>query len=328
MSQAIKSKLKQLSFKHQNNKLWYYFLNNLRRLFPSFIFRSRLEHKLERLKEFDADYIQKRVDYYNGLPDGTALPANTPELSQLKLGKRLKVYYFDSYEYTRFFAPQLKAEFLFGDIIHIPEVPSFVKSRPIKGDNKNSIVLKMDKIRHFRLINDTKQFINKKNMLVSRGQVYQPHRMRFLEMYFQHPMCNIGQINIAGDCRYLVDRMTVDEHLDYKFILCLEGNDVASNLKWVMSSNSLAVMPAPTYETWFMEGTLIPNYHYVLIKDDYSDLEERLVYYSVHTDEALKIIENAHRFVQQFKNKKQEDLISLLVIRKYFDKTGQLSKLL
>ena len=327
MSHTIKSKLKQLSSKHQNNKIWYYFLNNLRRLFPSFIFRNRLKKKLECLKEFDVDYIQKRVDYYNGLPDGTTLPSTAPELSQLTLGKKLKVYYFDSYEYTRFFNPQLKAEFLFGDIIHIPEVPSFVKSRPIKGDNSNSIVLKLDKIRHFRLINDTKQFINKKNMLVSRGQVYQPHRKRFLEMYFQHPMCNIGQINVADDRRYLVGRMTVDEHLDYKFILCLEGNDVASNLKWVMSSNSLAVMPAPTYETWFMEGALIPNYHYVLIKDDYSDLEERLIYYSEHTDEALKIIENAHQFVHQFRNKKQEDLISLLVIKKYFDKTGQLSQL-
>jgi hypothetical protein len=326
MSHIIKSKLKQLSFKHQNNKIWYYFLNNLRRLFPAFIFRNRLKYKLKSLNEFSVDYIQKRVDYYNGLSTGATLPANTPTLSILKLGKRLKVYYFDSYEYTRFFDPQLKAEFLFGDIIHIPEIPSFVKSRPIKGDNSNSIVLKLDKIRHFRLINDTKQFVNKKNMLVSRGQVYQPHRKRFLEMYFQHPMCNIGQINITDDQRFLVERMTVDEHLDYKFILCLEGNDVASNLKWVMSSNSLAVMPEPTYETWFMEGTLIPNYHYVLIKDDYSDLEERLVYYSEHTDEALKIIENAHQFVHQFRNKKQEDLISLLVIKKYFDKTGQLTQ--
>jgi len=82
-------------------------------------------------------------------------------------------------------------------------------------------------------------------------------------------------------------------------------------------------MPKPKYETWFMEGTLIPNYHYVLINDDYSDLEERMNYYISHTDEALKIIKNAHEYIQQFKNKKQEDLISLLVIKKYFEKTGQ-----
>jgi len=63
MIHTLKSKLKQLSFKHQNNKVWYYFLNNLRRLFPSFIFRYRLENKLKSLNEFDVNYIQKRVDY-------------------------------------------------------------------------------------------------------------------------------------------------------------------------------------------------------------------------------------------------------------------------
>ena len=51
--------------------------------------------------------------------------------------------------------------------------------------------------------------------------------------------------------------MTINEQLHYKFILCSEGNDVASNLKWVMSSNSIAVMPKPKFETWFMEGILV-----------------------------------------------------------------------
>lgn len=116
---------------------------------------------------------------------------------------------------------------------------------------------------------------------------------------------------------------TLWEHLKYKFVLALEGNDVASNLKWVMSSNSVAVMPRPEYETWFMEGELIPNYHYIEIKSDYSDLEERLNYYIVHEDEALQIIQHAHEYVAQFKNKKREKLISLLVLQKYFQMTGQ-----
>jgi hypothetical protein len=100
---------------------------------------------------------------------------------------------------------------------------------------------------------------------------------------------------------------------------------VATNLKWVMSSNSLAVMPKPKFETWFMEGTLIPNKHYVEIKDDYSDLEERLNYYMSHPQASLQIIQNAHEYIIQFNDKKQEDLISLLVLEKYFYKTGQAS---
>lgn len=107
--------------------------------------------------------------------------------------------------------------------------------------------------------------------------------------------------------------------LKYKFILCLEGNDVASNLKWVMSSNSIAVMPKPKYETWFMEGKLKGNVHYIEIKDDYSDLEEKLNYYSEHTKEALDIINNAHKFIAELKDPNKEDLIALLVLQKYFD---------
>jgi hypothetical protein len=90
-----------------------------------------------------------------------------------------------------------------------------------------------------------------------------------------------------------------------------------------MSSNSLAVMPKPKFETWFMEGTLKPNYHYVLIKDDFSDLEERMNYYINHPEEALEIIKNAHEYIDQFRNTKREELISLLVLEKYFYRTGQ-----
>ena len=52
----------------------------------------------------------------------------------------------------------------------------------------------------------------------------------------------------AGSIDYGLDfyALTIREHLDYKFIMALEGNDVASNLKWVMSSNSIAVMTRPT----------------------------------------------------------------------------------
>ena len=59
---------------------------------------------------------------------------------------------------------------------------------------------------------------------------------------------------------------------------------MASNLKWVMSSNSVAVMPRPRYETWFMEGSLVPGYHYIEIKTDFSDLIEKMEYYNAHPD--------------------------------------------
>lgn len=149
-----------------------------------------------------------------------------------------------------------------------------------------------------------------------------------MEMYFQHPLCDLGDIGKYNDglpSIWKKPKMTIKEHLQYKFIMALEGNDVSSNLKWIMSSNSIAVMPEPEFETWFMEGTLIPDYHYIRIKADYSDLEERINYYITHPEEAQEIINHAHEYIEQFKNKKREKLISLLVLQKYFLQTGQIN---
>lgn len=318
--------LKRASFKHKNNKPLYYIKNYIRYRIPLFNYHKKLlDKKLSTLSNYDSDYINNRLNYYNRLDKTYQLPDTALPLSAFKLKDHFKVYFFDAFEYTRYFSQDLKICPLFGDIIHVPDHPSIVKSRPIEGDNTNSVVMKLEKIRHFLFLNDKKSFEEKKNMLVFRGKVRQEHRIRFMDMYYgKNPRLDIGQVNVTADAKYPASRLTIGEHLDYKFILSLEGNDVASNLKWVMSSNSLAIMPKPKYETWFMEGTLIPNHHYVLIKDDYSDLEEQMDYYIQHPDKAQEIINNAHQYIEQFKNKEREDLLNLLVLKKYFEKTGQL----
>lgn len=68
-----------------------------------------------------------------------------------------------------------------------------------------------------------------------------------------------------------------------------------------------------------MEGKLKAGVHFVQVKDDFSDLDEKMDYYLEHPDEAEEIIQNAHRWVEQFKDPKRERLISLLVAKKYFD---------
>ena len=76
-------------------------------------------------------------------------------------------------------------------------------------------------------------------------------------------------------------------------------------------------MPRPTCETWFMEGTLRPDYHYIEIESDFSNLEAKINYYIAHPDEAQKIVEHAHEYIRQFQNKKREDLVSLLTLNRY-----------
>ena len=310
------------SRKYKNSKLLYNLKNLFTYCIPNAIFQAYLDSHLSKLTNYDLMYITKRVNYYNKLENPYTINETFIALKDFVLGKGYKPHscFFDTYEYTRYFNKDYKLSFLFGDITEVPDFPRIVKSRPINDHNTNSVILKLNKLRHFIYINDQKSFQVKKNLLIGRGATYQQHRIEFYEKYFGHPLCNLGQVKTRKTIHpeWNVAYTPIADHLDYKFILCLEGNDVASNLKWVMSSNSIAVMPKPKYETWFMEGTLIPDYHFIEIKSDYSDLEEKLNYYIEHTDEALSIIENAHQYVSNFKNKEREGLISLLVLQKYF----------
>lgn len=312
----------------------HFFIRNFSRYFlPDSLYRRKLTRTLNQISATDKKAIEERIAYYNRLPERkeydisqwTAVANFRYPFCQKE---KFSTYFFDLHRYTRYFNPQYRFVYLFGDITREAEIPAFVKSRPITDGKSNSVLLNLNQVRHFVFVKDRYSFREKKNMIVSRNIVRQPHRRKFLELYCQHPMCNIGQIN-RDTCdehpELVKEYLTIPQQLKYKFVCCIEGNDVATNLKWVMASNSLAVMPRPTYETWFMEGRLIGDYHYVEIKKDYSDLIEKMEYYIRHPEEAERIIEHAHEYVRQFMNPKQEAVISLLVMQKYFKQTGQIN---
>jgi hypothetical protein len=308
----------------KKNKLPYYARNLLRQLLPTGLYERQLHQKIKELQRYDKDYILGRVNYYNKLKSGTGIGENAIALKDMQIFKSPKAYNFDTFEYSRYFPKNLRANFLFGDVISVAGVPTIQKSRPIGRDNTNAVLLKLDKKRHFIFVNDPIKFEDKKDLLIGRGAMIQPHRIKFMETYFGHPLCDLGQVNtVGGNAAWIKPKISISEHLKYKFILSLEGHDVATNLKWIMSSGSVAVMPQPKYETWFMEGSLIPDHHYIRLKDDYSDLDERLKYYIAHPEAVQAIVKNANAYVKQFQNKRQEDLISLLVLDKYFYCTGQ-----
>jgi len=312
----------------KNSKLPYFIRNGVRLAFPNIGLRKRLPRLLKEIeKRPDKEYMLARVDYYNKLSRITPLPGDSPLLGDFTLKGNKSAYFFDSYEYIRWFDPGLHWEFVFGDVTHVPDHPSVVKSRPIAGDNANSVLLNLDKARHFTFLKDTIPFREKTDKAIFRGDINEkPHRVRFMEIYAGHPRVDTGVIGpLCGHPgEWAKEKISLWDHLDYKFILAIEGNDVASNLKWIMSSNSMAVMPRPTYETWFMEGTLIPDFHYIEIKRDYSDLTEKMDHYISHPEEAERISRNAQEYVRQFWDKRREKLISLLVLEKYFRMTGQL----
>ncbi|MFK5977093.1 MAG: glycosyl transferase family 90 [Sulfurovum sp.] len=310
----------------KNTKFIFYLKGLWIFLAPKSIYKKDLEGVYQKLSEDEKRYIEDRVSYYNKLKTNFTLPSGEKTIKEFRKKEKKKTYFFDLLEYLNYFDFTNKISYLFGDIIEVPKYPAIVKSRPISENNQNSIIMNLNKVRHFIFVNDYKKFEEKKNMLAWRGKVHQEHRKFFMGKFFKHPLCNIGQINNKKNnhTQWQKEKLSLREHLDYKFLLAIEGNDVASNLKWAMSSNSLVLMVKPKYETWFMEGRLIPNYHFILIEDDYSDFIEKLEYYSKHTNEAIEIIKNANEYISQFKNKEREDIISFLTLNKYFIHSNQI----
>ncbi len=74
-----------------------------------------------------------------------------------------------------------------------------------------------------------------------------------------------------------------------------------------------------------MEGRLRPGYHYIEVRDDYSDLEEKIDYYIAHPEQAQQIIDHAERLRTTILRQSPGTVHFAAGHEKYFEKTGQLS---
>lgn len=90
---------------------------------------------------------------------------------------------------------------------------------------------------------------------------------------------------------------TVREQLRFKAVIILEGNDVATGLKWALLSRSVVMMPHPTVTSWAMEEILEPWVHYIPLDSDGSNAEERIKWIIDNDEEARKIAERATLFI-------------------------------
>ena len=206
----------------------------------------------------------------------------------------------------------------FGDVNWILPKPAFVKSRPISNDNQNNVLLPLDMRRHLRFPKDPYDFSMKKSGIVWRGASHQANRQVFLKEAATLPYCDAGNPALKNDDPQYRPWLSVFEQLQFKYIVSIEGNDVATNLKWILNSHSLCMMPKPRFETWFLESQLQAGVHYVELAEDFSNLADVFAYYEAHPDEALRIIRHANAYTQQFAHRATERRISQHVAQAYF----------
>ncbi len=164
---------------------------------PRFWWLQRRDQRLSAFHRLPSEIRQQllaRARYYNRLQQPFA-PAATAEAIGRCCGKgKSSAYYYDFRNAIRYFPPQAKVAYQFGDITAVPEQPHFVKSRPIATgeDNANSVLLKLNSVRHYFTVRDKLRFEDKKPLAVWRGKSNQAERIAFARQYRQHPLCNIG----------------------------------------------------------------------------------------------------------------------------------------
>lgn len=320
----------------RNAKLPYYLGALGRRLVPAALCRARLPGLLASIDARpDAAEIHARAAYYCKLGPGEGrLPAGAIAVGAQRRPRSGEVYYYDSHEFLRYFPADFRFHLLPGDGVGHVDAATLAKARPLAPEklpgNAPWVLLKLNRIRHFIFVRDPFGHAEKAPSAIFRGKVrdaewtaYKPNREAFFARYHGNPRFDLGDTTRHPAVpEWAAERQSLWQQLRHRYIFALEGNDVASNLKWVMSSNSLAVMPPPTFETWFQEGLLEPHVHYVPIAPDFSDVAEVLDFYDRRPAARERIVRSANAWAARFMDPARERLAALLTLARYFSATG------
>lgn len=89
--------------------------------------------------------------------------------------------------------------------------------------------------------------------------------------------------------------MSIRDQLQHKMLISIEGNDVATGLKWNLLSRSVVLMPPPTKTIFSLEVLLEPWVHYVPLNID--NVSEAIHWVLHNEEEAQTISKRAKNFV-------------------------------
>lgn len=188
------------------------------------------------------------------------------------------------------------------------------------------IVWKLATHRHFGLLDHVAvkdiPWEEKQNIAIFRGQLTGSRdgydgtlsdiqnclNMRRCRLVYEHANSKLVNAKLTntrgrlpdklGGVKLTTESVTIRHLLRYKGIIMLEGNDVASGLKWSLLSNSVVLMPIPKHTSWAMEELLVPWVHYVPLADDLSDVEMKMQWVINHSDHARRISYAATLWIQ------------------------------
>ena len=208
-----------------------------------------------------------------------------------------------------------------GEQVLSENLPYIRKARKIK--DKHSVLFKLGTIRHFfpcktAMKHDIEWKRKKENVIWRGATTNEKFRSTFVKKYFD--LFDVGFSSVVQRpylSLYRKDTVSIRKQLTHKYIVSLEGCDLASNLKWILSSNSVPVMPKPTWVSWIMEHKLVPYVHYLPLNDELDNLEELLDWAKANDDACAEIALNGKRYMMQFWNEKKENQIQQQLLSRY-----------
>lgn len=98
---------------------------------------------------------------------------------------------------------------------------------------------------------------------------------------------------------YVREKAKIAEMVRYKYLLSIEGNDVATGLKWMLYSNSVVLMAPPTKASWAMEDLLLPFVHYIPLAPDLSNLLDMVEWAEEHSAACKEIAMRSTEYIER-----------------------------
>lgn len=276
--------------------------------------------------------MDRRLFDYCAVPRAPKDPANLAE--QLQLPALRNDYGAPFAERYPEFA-KAKLHVRFGDNTDRLPVPTVVKTRAV-GD-PNGVLLPLNRRRHWcwtaaTVARHDLPFARKRMTAVWRGATTGKR-----QGFARHPRTQLvrrwcGKGEAAGvDVAYsevvqgkhaearrlLKPKLSMRQQLEHALIVSVEGNDVASNLKWILLSNSVPVMPRPRYESWLLESRLEPMVHYVPVRPDFADLGDAVAWCRANPRRVEAMARAGQRYMAAFADAAAELALEKRVLRRY-----------
>lgn len=217
--------------------------------------------------------------------------------------------------------------------------------RPNRNRELEAIIMKLNSGRHYSMLegipSEDIPWTDKKNMAVFRGKKTGPHEpFGFpgeVTRCFEFPRCRLVYQNLNstrvdailtgrteatfGGVTVLGSPLTIQQQLEYKAIIMVEGIDTATGLKWALYSNSVVMMPPVTKSTWMMEELLEPWVHFIPIDNSFTDLEAKMQWIIDHDAQAQMIAKRGSLWIKDLlyhqDSQRDNDLVEEEILRRY-----------